>query len=183
MSHWHVPRPSPAMVVAMLALFVALGGTVYAASSFSGKTIRKGSLPGNRLKNNTVTGRQVNEATLGKVPSAASAEVAAKALSANPVAYAHIYGDGTVDSRDALNLTNANVILANLGTYCLVGLPEAHVVLAEVDSGDTPGVTETSVFPGSFSKCPARADAEIVTYLPSNAGRSDFEEGFYVVVF
>jgi hypothetical protein len=33
------------MIVALLALFVALGGTVYAASTISGKSVKKNSLP------------------------------------------------------------------------------------------------------------------------------------------
>ena len=44
--------PSPALVVAGLALFVALGGTVYAAKKarIDGKAVKVKSLPGNRLK-------------------------------------------------------------------------------------------------------------------------------------
>src|SRR2546423_11118302 len=59
-----VKRPSPAMIVALIALLVALGGTAYAAHKLSGTVIKKGSEPGNRLKKNSVTGKQVNEATL-----------------------------------------------------------------------------------------------------------------------
>jgi hypothetical protein len=70
-------RPSPAMIVALIALFVSLGGTVYAAHKISGKTIKRGSEPGNRLKKNSVTGKQVNESTLGQVREAKSADVAA----------------------------------------------------------------------------------------------------------
>jgi len=64
---------SPSMAVSLLALFVALSGTSYAALKLNGKNIRKGSIPGNRLKANSVTGRQVNEARLGPVPRAGSA--------------------------------------------------------------------------------------------------------------
>lgn len=63
-------RPSPAMIVALIALFVALGGSVYAANKISGKTIKKGSEPGNRLKKDSVTGKQVKESTL-KIPAGA----------------------------------------------------------------------------------------------------------------
>lgn len=59
-----IGRPSPAMIVALIALFVALGGSVYAANKINGKTIKKGTLPGNRLKPNTVTGKQVKESAL-----------------------------------------------------------------------------------------------------------------------
>jgi len=57
-------------VLALVAVFLALGGTVYAAAKINGKLIKKGSEPGNRLKHDSVTGKQVNEATLkinGKV--------------------------------------------------------------------------------------------------------------------
>jgi hypothetical protein len=63
----------------MIALFVALGGSVYAASSMNGKMIRKGTVPGNRLVPDSVTGSQVKEAALGTVPSAQSAASAAHA--------------------------------------------------------------------------------------------------------
>jgi len=69
-------------VVALIALFIALGDTVYAAGKISGKTIKKGSEPGNRIKKNTVTGKQVKESTLGKVPKAANADTAGAANAA-----------------------------------------------------------------------------------------------------
>jgi hypothetical protein len=70
-----------------LALFVALGGSVYAASNgggkkISGKKIQKNSIPGNRLKKHTLTGTQINLAKLGTVPSATSALNATNAANA-----------------------------------------------------------------------------------------------------
>jgi hypothetical protein len=54
-------RVSPALVLAGIALFVALGGSVYAASKgkLSGKAIRVKSLPGNRLKVGSVPGNRL----------------------------------------------------------------------------------------------------------------------------
>ena len=66
-------RPSPALAVAFLALFVALGGVALAATSINGTTIQVASEPGNRLVGNSVTGKQVNESALGTVPRARSA--------------------------------------------------------------------------------------------------------------
>ncbi len=71
-----IGRPSPALVISLIALFVALGGTVYAAGhsgKINGKTIKVKSIPGNRLKPNTVTGKQVKESSLGLVPLAGEA--------------------------------------------------------------------------------------------------------------
>lgn len=86
-------RPSPALVIAVIALFVALGGTGYAAVQISGKSLKNNSVPGKKLKNKTVTGgkvkpnsltgAQINEGTLGTVPSAASATNALNAATLN----------------------------------------------------------------------------------------------------
>jgi hypothetical protein len=121
-------RNSPALIVAAIALFAALGGSVYAAkkgrrAKLNGKAIRAKSLPGNRLKPRSVpanrlkphsitlkqlkpgavptlatsgplTGTDINELTLGQVPSAAHADSADTAQSA-------------VDAQTALNAVNA----------------------------------------------------------------------------
>ena len=110
-------RSSPALVVSAIALFVALGGSVYAAKTkymrINGKTIRAKSIPGNRLKPRSIpanrlkpgvlrsaaitaplTGADINELTLGQVPNAAHADTADTALSA-------------VDAQTALNAVNA----------------------------------------------------------------------------
>jgi hypothetical protein len=64
---------SYANVVATLALFIALGGSSYAALTVTGKSVRNGSLTGKDVKRNSLTGRQVREARLGAVPRARNA--------------------------------------------------------------------------------------------------------------
>jgi hypothetical protein len=67
-------RLTYANVMATIAVLLALGvGTVYAAGKLNGKQIKKGSIPGNRLKPHSVTGKQVNSSTLGTVPAAQTA--------------------------------------------------------------------------------------------------------------
>lgn len=87
MSKLRLRRPSGAMAIALVALFVALGGTTFAMSSrVSGNSIiKKHSLSGNRLINDSVTGKQVKESTLGKVPSAKLADLATAANALNGV--------------------------------------------------------------------------------------------------
>ena len=107
-------RGSPALVIASVALFVALGGSVYAAkkAKIDGRAIKAKSIPGNRLKPRSIganrlkpgalraaiptplTGTDINELTLGQVPSAAHADSADTAQSA-------------VDAQTALNAVNA----------------------------------------------------------------------------
>lgn len=108
-------RHSPALAISIVALFAALGGSVYAAKKarIDGKAIRAKSIPGNRLKPRSITanrlkpgvlrgaaitapltGADINELTLGQVPSAAHADSADTAQSA-------------VDAQTALNAVNA----------------------------------------------------------------------------
>jgi len=125
--------PSPGFVIALLALFLTFGGTVYAAkrAKISGAAIRVKSLPGNRLKPGSVaanrlspgalamlggaqagpiTGAEVDELSLAQVPEAAHAESADTAQSA-------------VEAETALNAVNA-ISAANVNGHeagCLPG--------------------------------------------------------------
>jgi hypothetical protein len=70
-------------------LLIAAGGLVVglaipaaaheAGTLINGKSIVKDSIPGNRLENNTVTGKQIKESTLGRVPKATAAKTATEA--------------------------------------------------------------------------------------------------------
>jgi hypothetical protein len=72
--------PSPAMVVAVAALIMSLGGSAYAALLITGKNIKNGSITGKDIRNHTLRGSDVRhdgigggsikESTLGPVPSA-----------------------------------------------------------------------------------------------------------------
>lgn len=101
-------RQWPALALASIALFAALGGSVYAAAKISGKTIKvkslpgdrlamasvpgnrlkPGAIPGNRLAPGSITGVQIDAATLGTVPSA-------------------VHADNTDSARDAETALNA----------------------------------------------------------------------------
>lgn len=61
-------RPSPAMVVAVIALIAALAGTAYAAQTINGGSIKKQTIGGGKLKKDTLTGFQINNNKLGTVP-------------------------------------------------------------------------------------------------------------------
>jgi hypothetical protein len=65
--------------IALLALFVALGGTGYAANTIDGKSIQNGTISGKKIKKNSLGGRQIKESKLGKVRSARHADTATSA--------------------------------------------------------------------------------------------------------
>lgn len=85
-------RPSPALVIALAALFIALGGTAWATHKIGSREIKAGAVTSAKLKNGAVTtskiapgavtGAQVDESTLSRVPNAAAAEHAGRADSA-----------------------------------------------------------------------------------------------------
>lgn len=128
-------RNSPALIISVLALFVALGGSVYAAKKgrINGKAIKAKSIPGNRVKPRTlaanrlrpkllrrlraagrpVTGTDINELTLSQVPTASHAETAERAASAD-------------DAQTALNAVNAidAKTVNGYGAGCLPGTTE-----------------------------------------------------------
>lgn len=77
----HPRRPSAGLVVAVVALVVALSGTAVAGqvahvarTLINGSSIRRGSIPANRLERHSITARQINEAKLGTLPHAALAD-------------------------------------------------------------------------------------------------------------
>jgi hypothetical protein len=69
-------RPSAGVVVGVIALVVATSGSAFAAGKLvSGDSlIKKDSLSGDRLRNATVTGRQIKLSALGTVPLAKNAQ-------------------------------------------------------------------------------------------------------------
>ncbi|HET8977051.1 MAG TPA: hypothetical protein VFN87_02775 [Solirubrobacteraceae bacterium] len=87
----HLKAPSPAMAVALTALFMSLGGVGYAASQIGTNQIRNGAVTthklhngavtakklannavnGQKVQDNSLTGNDINVSTLGQVPDAA----------------------------------------------------------------------------------------------------------------
>jgi hypothetical protein len=120
-------RPSPAIVVATTALFVALGGTSYAAftlpknsvgtkqlknGAVTNKKLANGAVTASKVKNGSLTGAQINASTLGTVPNALranSANTAGSATDATNATNATNAANATnaTNATDATNATNA----------------------------------------------------------------------------
>jgi hypothetical protein len=67
-------RPTYANVMSTLAVFIALGGSSYAALTISGSDIQNRSIPAKKLKRNSITGREVRESRLNRVSHARRAD-------------------------------------------------------------------------------------------------------------
>jgi hypothetical protein len=79
--------PSPAMVVAVVALIMSLGGSAYALvvtgkqirnNTVTGKDVRNRSLTGNEIRKNKIGGASIKESSLGPVPHAFQAHGGAR---------------------------------------------------------------------------------------------------------
>jgi hypothetical protein len=191
-------RPSAAMTVAVIALIAALSGTAVADNAvdfaktkvLNGKNIKKKSIAGNKLRNNTVTGTQVNESKLGKVPSASKADSATSAgnadtldgvdsggfakagASAPPRAYARVNDDGSLDTANSFNVIDS-VLGTNPGRYCfkLGFTPKVMVASAERFVGASNGVVAEPAVSSTISVvCPAGyQDAGVFVFDGANA--------------
>ncbi len=101
-------------VVATFCLFVVLGGSAYAASSglIDGKRLKPRSVTAAKVKKNSLTGKEINEQKLARVPDAArlngkpaSAYLTAGAAVASATNATH--ADSATSASNATNATNA----------------------------------------------------------------------------
>jgi hypothetical protein len=145
-------RPSASIVIALLALVLAASGTAVAASRLlSGdKLIKKRSLSGNRLKNHTITGKQVNLNKLGTVPSATNAAHASVADSAANAGNAGTLGGQAPSAFEPSSnfirtglvkaIPGQTVTLASFGPFVLslkCSSPSKGKTAAEIDATST----------------------------------------------
>ena len=67
-------RLTYANVMSTLAVFIALGGSSYAAYRLNGSDITNRSIAGKKLRHDTLTGREIRESSLGRVRHARNAD-------------------------------------------------------------------------------------------------------------
>ena len=132
--------------IALLALFIALGGTTFAAStivlpknSVGTKQLKKNAVTSVKIKNNQVTGADVKESSLGKVPSAANADHATSADSAT----------NATNATNAATAANANLLQGNAAS---VFAPRAQEAVHLIGTSGNPAFQNGwANFGGGFS--------------------------------
>jgi hypothetical protein len=168
-------------VVAVIALFVALGGTAVAAldrNSVGSLQLKKNAVTNSKIRNGAVTGPKVKESTLGKVPRASVADTA------EPLAYARVAFNGAVDPRYAKNILGSQVTHPSPGLYCfdLPYQPKTGQVTAEADAEpDDIASIEIAGANGSatVSDCAPNNEVEVFTFdTETSSGLQDGE--FYI---
>jgi hypothetical protein len=139
-------RPSPALVIAVIALIVALGGTGYAAITLPANSvgneqlkrravtttkIHRNAVTGSKVKRDTLRGRDINESTLAQVPAARRADVARTATSAGTANSAN-----TADTATTANTANNANALQGRAPGDFVSSGEYKQVVAKMQAGD-----------------------------------------------
>jgi len=190
------------MVVALIALFLAMGGTAYAAARIDGKLIKKNSEPGNRINKNTYVAKARLALNAGHATSADNASHASaadnashassadtatnaghatNADSANPVAFAHISAAGVIDQARSKGMASATVTNPQAGVYCLRGLGFAFKgAQVTTDFDDSTGEIAAQFGSTAPSTCNPQADAYVATVGSDDLGHN---AGFYIVFY
>jgi hypothetical protein len=176
-------RLTYANVTATLALVLAVsGGTVYAVDKIGSSEIAKNAVKSKHVKNDSLGGKDVDEAKLSTVPSATSAETATSAGSANPEAFAHVLEGGSVDAANSKGVTSANVTAPGDGVYCFTALPLAPrgAQATQEYPADDEVVLQFSL--GSTGVCPAGTQA-FVQSTDSATSNIGLNTGFYIAFY
>jgi len=158
-------------VMATLAVFLVLGGGAYAAFHLPKNSVRSFN-----IVNGQVKGVDVKESSLGRVPSA---------ISANPIAFAQVTHTGDVIEAKSKGIADGNVTFpgpAGNAAYCFSGLgftPRGGEVT--VDYRDS----NANVFPqlgfgGGVATCSPQTQAFVVTL--TGAGQTS-DAGFFIAFY
>jgi hypothetical protein len=156
-------------------------GSVTAAkmglSSVSSGSLTAGAVTSEKIAPEAVTGDKVVESTLSQVPSASRADFAAAAESANPIAFAHVNKDATLDTNLSKNISFLSE--GNLaGIYC-IGVsgfvPRGAQVTPQFEGG---GSVSAFAKVGGTASCPAPL-VEVQTFEGTVRTKEPFYVAFY----
>jgi hypothetical protein len=169
-------RPSPALMISLVALFVSLGGVGYAAatigssqitnnsvrgkdirnstitgkdvknSGLTGSDVKNSGLTGSDVKNSSLTGSDVLESSLGKVPNAAHADDASTVGGQGPGAF---FPAAKLKTIQRFTLTNnqTRVLITN-GPLTLTAQCEINQTLETNANSDRAEVLVTTTVDG-----------------------------------
>jgi hypothetical protein len=179
-------RLTYANVMATVAVFVALGGSSYAALTVTGKNVKDSSLTGRDVKNGSLTTSDVKNSSLlatdfksGQLPKGAQGASGSPGAPGSPgspgapgapgsaVAYAYVTVGGAVDPSRSKNVTSSVGTPTN--SYCISPTVPVKNVVATRDLGA--GEIEAT-FGDPLAACPAGTVATVQTFNSAGANAS-----------
>ena len=167
-------RPSPAMVVAVIALVVALAGTAYAAQTINGGAIMKQTIGGGKLKQKTLTGFQINVNKLGTVPAAKSA------IRASHTYWAVVNNPASPGNATLARASDVGISVAEGGGAVNVIFPANISGCANVSGRDNAGTTVPNAGYAQTNTSPANPNA-VEVHTRDKAGANE-DADFHLIV-
>lgn len=177
-------RPSPALVISLLALFVALGGSAYAATKIGTKDIKanaittgkikKNAITTAKIKKNAVTGAKIKESSLGVVPSATNAVNATNATN-----FSRYFTIGIVKANPGQTVTLFTSGPFTFSGHCKdlgVGSYEAFTTVSTNQANSSMGSEEDSYYQADFQP---GTDAQINYEVDGNTPESNIDYPSY----
>jgi hypothetical protein len=184
--------------IACLALFVALGGTGYAAiaiprNSVGTAQLKKGAVTGAKVKAHSLVGSDFKPGQLPAGPrgeAGAKGEAGPKGEAGAPGAalgYAHVVvvsGTATIDPSRSHNVVQANLThVANSGIYCFSGLsftPHNAIVGPDAAASDEEFTAEAGLAPDEkvLAACGSSAQVAVAT---EQVGKGNVDTSFYIL--
>lgn len=167
MKRLRLGRPSPALVISIVALVMAMGGTGYAAlklpkNSVGSKQLKKNSVTGSKVKNGSLTGADLKLSALGTVPAASNAAnathagTADSAGNANTVNQIHESGMKTASAgQDVPILTDGPLTFSlnckstgatSVTSQIDVTSSESHIAIESVAIGNNPDLPASTAY-------------------------------------
>ena len=157
-------RPSPALVVGVVALVAALGGTAVAAKKIGGSDIKSNAIKKKHIKDDAVRTDHIKDAN-----------VTSSKLADDAQAYARVNQPGTVVSQ-AKGVVGVNRNAT--GRYCLDLTFTPNTAVASIDQSTAVGGATAQTLVPAHPTCPAPFnDATVFTFGPAGGTANN---GFYV---
>jgi hypothetical protein len=193
-------RPSASLVISLVALFVALGGTSYAALTITGKNVKNGSLTTKDIKNNSLTSADVHDRSLRlrdfrsgdlpkgqRGPTGPAGPAGAAGAAGSAIAFARVGASGDVDAGVSKNVA-AVASTPGDGIYCLndtAGTPKSIALTIDISGADSrkSRISGSAVPAAVTAACPAPADIVVATVQDNNTfPETPTDLPFYVAV-
>lgn len=165
-------RPSPAMIVAMVALVTALAGTAYAAQTINGGAIKKQTIGGGKLKPDTLTGFQIKNSKLGVVPAAVRATHTFWVVVNNPA--------GPVNASQSRS-SDAGIATVEGTNFVTVTFPQSVAGCADLAARNNAGTTIPGA--GSAQTNLSAANPAALEVRTRNDQGTNEDADFHLVVF
>jgi hypothetical protein len=178
MKRFRLKTPSPALVISVIALVMAMAGTGYALSknSVGTKQLKNGAVTTKKLHNGAVTTKKIHNGAVTGSKLNLSGVTVPDATSANPTAFARVSPAGALDSANSKNVgsvTHGPVA----GYYCIKGLPFTPRGGQATVDWSTSGNQFAQFALGTGGGCPAGTQAFVSTRNPVS------DAGFFVELY